>query len=324
MHRRWTLLSPLAVIAGTMSACGSSAAVVGPTPSQAQNTAITFVLTRNKLPQEGGTLRQLDAATQRVKPIAASAAGASPSAQSGPTTHIDGIKAYVPHQTDYPMEFLATVDTTVPDIGTFHGVLFFTKSSADARWLAVDFVILPPTTPPPVFATDAEGYAEKISPDSFGSFATNIGLVPVTYVHDLTPGAVVIDDSFAPGPLPQGARDEVSALATLMGRAGITVDFNATPVNGSLAAYKTKDGSAFALFDYSGEYSLAGKNTGDAFRWGPNEPQQRSGLLAGRYKNLTVHLGGSTAVIDPAGSGGKLQAIGDYGDIIAADGAGSL
>jgi hypothetical protein len=327
VHRRWTLLSPLAVVIGTLSACGS-APVVGPTPSQAQNTAITFVLTKNKLPQEGGTLRQLDAATQRVKPIATEppAAGASPSAgaQSAPTTHIDGIKAYVPHQTEYPMEFLATVDTTVPDIGTFHGVLFFTKQTADARWLAVDFVILPPTTPPPVFATDAEGYAEKIAPESFGSYATNIGLVPVTYVHDLTPGAVVIDDSFAPGPLPQGARDVISGVAGLLGRAGVAVDFNATPVNGSLAAYKTKDGSAFALFDYAGEYTMAGKNSGDTFSWGPNEPQQRSGLLAGRYKNLTVHLGGSTAVIDPAGSGGKLQAIGDYGDIIAADGAGSL
>jgi hypothetical protein len=321
----WALLSPLAVVIGTVSACGS-AAVVGPTPSQAQNTAITFVLTHNKLPLEGGTLRQLDAATQRVKPIAAAApaAGASPGARSGAATHVDGVKAYAPHQTDYPMEFLATVDTTVPDVGTFHGVLFFTKSTVDAHWLAVDYVILPPTTPPPVFAVDAEGYAEKVGPDSFGSFARNIGLVPVTYVHDLTPGAVLIDDAFAPGPLPQGARDQISGVASVLSRAGVTVDFNATPVNGSLAAYRTKDGSAFAIFDYAGEFTLAGKNSGDTFSWGPGEPQQRSGSAAGRYKNLTVHLGGSTAVIDPAGSGGKLQAIGDYGDIISADGAGSL
>ncbi|HEV7678237.1 MAG TPA: hypothetical protein VGQ42_06680 [Candidatus Dormibacteraeota bacterium] len=320
----WAVLSPLAVVIGTLSACGSGAPVVGPTPSQAQNTAITFVLTHNKLPLEGGTLRQLDAATQRVKPIAAAAAaGAAPSAQSGATTHIDGVKAYVPHQTDYPMEFLATVDTTAPDIGTFHGVLFFTMSAVDAHWLAVDYVVLPPATVPPVFATDAEGYAEKVNPDSFGGFAKNVGLVPVTYVHDLTPGAVVIDDSFAPGPLPQGARDQISGVAGLLSRAGIAVDFNATPVNGSLAAYKTKDGNAFAIFDYAGEFALAGKNPGDTFTWGPGEPQQRSGLTAGRYKNLTIHLGGSTAIIDPAGSAGKLQAIGDSGDIVAA-GGGSL
>ena len=100
-------------------------------------------------------------------------------------------------------------------------MLFFTKSSVDAHWLAVDYVLLPPTTPPPVFATDAEGYAEKVTPDSFGGFAKNIGLVPVTYVHDLTPGAVLIGDAFAPGPLPQGARDQISGVASVLSRAGI-------------------------------------------------------------------------------------------------------
>lgn len=197
---------------------------------------------------QSGPLLDADAADAR----AARAAGDPKSKSSRP---LRNITAFVPHQKDYPAQFLALVETVKIDssgnlgedpIGIYH---HFVKASEGAAWKA-DFAAVAPLDHLARFALDRSGYASLLgSSNGSGKYVLEPKQLPGALSRYINSG---VSTGSPEGPIAAGrlTTDAVSALRRYresMGKLGYTVDLSYQPTE-FLVAYQGADGNAIVAF----------------------------------------------------------------------------
>jgi hypothetical protein len=302
MRPTWRAAAPLPILLGILTGCGKAGTPApvnpGPTPAAAMAVArqLADLPDSRVLEVSGGAVLQVERAYLRV--------GGPSSSSSTSSAVVDAVA--VPHQSGYPQQFMMAVHDS-----NSKTLALVTKAGAKAPWLVVDIAVIKPPATLPAFALDAQGYAKLIDTSHFGDYAYNLGLVPVAYVHAISPGTITGDDEFAPGPLPKGEQDLLNSAQHEFAGLGGSADAKGQPV-GSVFAYATADGGVVALLEYTFGFDITAP-PGILLPVKADTFPPTAGIHAGRYRHVTMSGPGMVALTDPAkGSGdGKLHVLSD-------------
>jgi hypothetical protein len=307
------------VMAGVMSACGDTAtstAIAALTPASALKAAQAYFSATDPRAQillEGGPLRTIDDASLKEHPVT----GALPTPPPGytpPTVTVE-----VPHQSAYPLQFLAGASDTLQG-KVVNGLWLFSQTALGAPWQAVQQVALSDGTPLPVFVHDAQGYAELVTPDQYQGYTLNVSAVQVEYASDLTTGDSSSGD-FAPGPLSSGQVDDLTQLVNQYRAQQLVARVDTEPMDSGFWAYRLRDGGAYVLFTCAAVTTLSPAggvgdvriSTGDGI----------SAPAPGLYSTVTMHRVLQVGAIDPPATpaGARVTVVGLYAGPVSATGS---
>jgi hypothetical protein len=226
------------------------------------------------------------------------------------------VTLYVPHQSRYPAEFTARIDTvnTKPD-GTLTTEPFtffnvFEKGAAGQKWKSTFFV--PPAPGETItIAIANDGYAARVPLSGSGQAVPpgKMGQVVADYVNSASAG-LGTDDSQLDGTLGidgvvRGQRLSIEGAR----RSGFTVTSEATPGPGLTHAYRSAQGRAVVFFAVSSRVLAKSARDGACIiqdkrlHLPPEVPPGNYGRV--ENKILTLMIGS-----DPASTKGKATVLG--------------
>jgi len=226
-------------------------------------------------------------------------------------------RVYVPRQTQYPLQFLAS--ERVSDGST--QLLVFTRPTEAEGWRVSTAVSLV-TGPVPELTGDRDGYtalldadhaaALKVHPDGIASALADLWARS-------NEGATPSSELFEPGLLTDGA---VSAFVGVLAASGIDGDvlFSFEPAPFPVVASPMTRGRALVLFALSVDETIR-PTGGDGVLVQPRSRGVFGGLVRpGRYGTVRFdRLMLLAAVVPPGGTTARIRVIGEYSGIVGAE-----
>ncbi len=179
------------------------------------------------------------------------------------------VTVYVAHQSRYPAEFAARIDTVGADQNgkltsqpfTFFNV--FEKRSAGQPWKSTFFVVPPPVASITI-ALRNDGYVDQVPPAGVGQTVApaRMGQLVADYINGATAGLGMDDSQLDGAPeidgVARGQRLSIEAAR----RAGFTLTAQAAPGPGGAHAYRSAQGSAIVFFAVSHKLVAAAARDG--------------------------------------------------------------
>lgn len=227
------------------------------------------------------------------------------------------VTVYVPHQTSFPAEFAARIDTVGYDregkLNTQPSSSFnvFEKGSAGQAWKLTFFVVEPAFGETISIAIGSDGYVAQVPAVETGQ-AVVPGLMPqlvADYINSATAG-IGMDDSKldgAPG-IDAVARGQKVSIEGAR-RAGFTQTMQAAPGPGGSHAYRSAEGRAVVVF------AIISQVVANAARDGACLVQDRRLFLPpevppGSYGHLENKILALLIASDPPAGKGKATVLG--------------
>lgn len=261
--RAWRRLGPLtfalvALVDGAVAGTSVSVAQTSPsvTPAEAKNVVETYAqanATNNeKLDStgqgtiEGPPLQTIDAATYRD----AEGRGLT---TLGQQVKVDKIRVYVPKQSAYPLQFLASYRVTPPQDGEQQQqLLVFVRASEAEPWRVTMAAQLAPGLSPPKIATSSDGLATIVDAQSAGSLREKPELLAAglsELFNRLIEGKKSANRKlFAPGPLTTEVADRMAQQVRATRKSGAGAQLKFEPAQFAPVAYRSAKRSAIVLF----------------------------------------------------------------------------
>jgi hypothetical protein len=241
---------------------------------------------------------------------------------------LTNVKVYVPHQVDYPGQFLASgdapgLDADLKPTAPVTHLIVFARAEQETAYRAAVLAIMDPGQSLPVITVDKDGYAHLVptagQAADFRVSLDQVGprLAPV--MNSLRQGQAATDNPFAPGTFTTVEAAHITDLIHIedVHHDVLSVDFSATASNTNFA-YRLDDGRALTFFVLRAAVLLLRnpKNLqGSAFgircvALDGNPAMLLHGVPPGRYDNLAyvaVQMG--AAVVPPASRAAETVAI---------------
>jgi hypothetical protein len=227
------------------------------------------------------------------------------------------IQVLVPHQKDFPLQFVAAV-TYTKDGATRSVIWAFTQEKDGESWRAVHQAALEEGSTPPSFKVGSDGYAERLEPSQATEAALRIDRVAIEYSSEITPGEKSFGH-FAAGPNTTEASKAFADEIAGSKKNGVDARINVSVTGDGTYAYRLSDGGAWVFFGCqietvltgSGKTPLTFTEKGDGVLT-PETPN-----IYGKYTRTDVLLLGA---IDPAAgtSDAKVKVVGAYLGPVAA------
>jgi hypothetical protein len=227
------------------------------------------------------------------------------------------VTVYVPHQSRYPAEFAARIDTVGAErdgkLNTQPTSIFnlFEKASKEQAWKSTFFVIEPPVGDSISIAIGEDGYVAQV-PNDGGALAVppgRLGLVVADFLNAATAG-MGVDDSPIDGAPKLEAIARNQKLAIEGGRrAGFTLTAQAASGPGGSHAYRSAHDQAVVFFAVSSVMVLNATRDGACMiqdhrlRLPPEVPP-------GSYRRVENKILALVIASDPPAGKGKAKVLG--------------
>jgi hypothetical protein len=315
---RWTWVLALMLVACTMPGAARKPAVELVTPSEARQ-IVTDYWTQNEkanVSGDGSLFETIESGPALTFDQAAAARNAKLNRHLAEARPLRKLTVYVPHQSRFPAEFAARIDTVTADRNgkptTQPLSLFnvFEKASAGQAWKSSFFAQAAPSETITIPIGD-DGYAAQVP---IGGSAQAVppgrmGQLVADYVNAVTAGMGVDDLELdgAPG-IEAVARGQKLSIEGAR-RAGFTLTFQSAPGPGGAHAYRAVQDKAVVFFTVSSVQVVAAARDGACL-----VQDQRHGLPPevppgsyGRVENKILAL---VIAFDPPAKKGKATVVG--------------
>lgn len=242
-------------------------------------------------------------------------------ASLGDDARIDRRRVYVPEQSGYPLQFLASERNTSGGGAASRQLLLFVRPSEGEPWKVSMAAGLVGSVPK--LLADRDGFARLLDADHAGALVLDPDGLARSLAALWDRGEDIGDAKpFEPGPF---TTDAVTGFVSALGAMGIdaVADFTFTPSDVPVVSYRTAKGGALSLFVVAVTEVMRPDGVGALVQ--PESREVFSGLLVpGRYGEVRFErLAILAAHVPAAGRKARIDVVGIYEGLVQATATGA-